>query len=135
MPEIDLYDLTDVAHALGKKPSGDPSDDGGLDAMMDAAMKRPAFRVKSADSDRDELLQAMLDDPRGPARRLAVADHDTLCAIDAVLRNAPNLDEAIGLVRRAATLLASLNTGTTTLNSGVAASRTEVGYTGFRAAS
>ena len=104
MPEINLYNLADVARALGKKPPDCTPSDGDFDAMMDAAIKRPAYRVKSADSDRDELLQAMLDDPRGPARRLAVADHDTLCAIDTVLQDAPNLSEAVGLVRRAAML-------------------------------
>ena len=104
MPEINLYDLADVARALGKKPPDEMSDGLEFDAVIDKAVRRPAFRVQSADSDRDEILQEMLDDPRGPARRLAVADHETLRGIDAVMRDAPNLAEALGLVRRAAML-------------------------------
>ena len=104
MPEIMLYDLALVAKALGKKLPDEASDDADFDAVMDSALNKPTYRVKSADSDRDELLQAMLDDPRGPARHVAVADHDTLQGIDAVMRDAPNISDAIGLVRRAAML-------------------------------
>ncbi len=102
MPDIMLYDPVLVAKTLGENaPSPILNEDADLETVV---ARSPAFVVRTPDTDRDQALRTIADDPRGPMRSLAVADHDVLVAIDALARDAPNLAEPIGVVRRAAML-------------------------------